>query len=573
MLIRTEKNIDDKTLYKKTANGIKCMYESLFLYILFIIVLIPSCTHNIQAEQDFFIRLNQLGFLPNEFKTAVVISNVKLDGSKANIINVYNKNSVGSYRIQNNKGMYGNFKYSYIIDFSEVSTPGKYIIQINNNKSYSFSVNENIYNGVADTLLQFYKVQRCGYTDPYLHNVCHISDATSIIDGGKAIGNTIDLTGGWHDAGDYVKFLNTTAYATYMLLFSYEFDPQKFGFDKNENNVPDILEEAKVGLDWLLRCDYNEKKLVTQVQDLRDHDVGWRMPEDDALAFDRPAFVGIGKNIIGIYSATLALASKIWREKLNYPEFADKCLATAEKFYKIRNNVIDVDSSGSGMYIDKNYEGKLALGAVELYLTTGKTEYFNDAKIYADLAGSDYWWSWGNINSLAHYRIAKFEIKYADYIKNNLEEFNRKKNDNLFGKGTELSWGTNNTLLGITLQNILWKNLTNDNRYDSLSTIQKDFILGRNPWGISFISNIGSNFTKKFHHQIAKFKKMLPGGFSAGPAKKEFLRSYNITYKDKDIFSRFQTDDVYYRDDEMDYITNEPTITGNATAIFVYGSL
>jgi hypothetical protein len=55
MLIRTEKNIDDKTLYKKTASGIKCIYGSLFLYILFIIVLIPSCTHNIQAEQDFFI--------------------------------------------------------------------------------------------------------------------------------------------------------------------------------------------------------------------------------------------------------------------------------------------------------------------------------------------------------------------------------------------------------------------------------------------------------------------------------------------------------------------------------------
>ncbi len=538
-----------------------------------LVVFIPSCVHNIQAEQDFFIRLNQLGYLPNDIKTGVILSNVKLEGIKASIINMQNNNHINSYLIQKNKGAFGNFRYSYVIDFSTTKNPGKYLIQINNNKSYSFSINENIYKGVADSLLQFFRVQRCGYTDPYLHNVCHISDATSIIDGNRIITNGVDLTGGWHDAGDYVKFLNTTAYATYMLMFSYEFDPQRFGFDKNRNNVPDVLDEAKIGLDWLLRCDYNGKKLITQVQDLRDHDVGWRLPEDDALAFDRPAFVGIGKNLIGIYSAALALAAKIWRDKLNYPEFSQKCLDTAEKYYSIRNSVIDVDSSGSGMYIDKNFEGKLALGAIELYLTTGKNEYLKEAKFYADVAGSDYWWSWGNINSLAHYRIAKFDFKYADFIRNNLEEFNRKKDDNLFGKGTELSWGTNNTLLGIALQNVLWKNLTNDNRYDSLAAYQKDFVLGRNPWGISFISNIGKNFTKNFHHQVAKIKSKLPGGFAAGPAKKEFLKSYNITYKKEDNYSRFQTDDVYYRDDEMDYITNEPTITGNATAIFVYGSL
>ena len=63
-------------------------------------------------------------------------------------------------------------------------------------------------------------------------------------------------------------------------------------------------------MDWLLRTNIDSKKFVTQVQDLRDHDVGWRMPEDDELQYDRPAFIGSGKNIIGIYAATMALASK-----------------------------------------------------------------------------------------------------------------------------------------------------------------------------------------------------------------------------------------------------------------------
>ncbi|MCK7528297.1 MAG: glycoside hydrolase family 9 protein [Ignavibacteriales bacterium] len=77
---------------------------------------------------------------------------------------------------------------------------------------------------------------------------------------------------------------------------------QKFGYDLDKNDVPDILEEAKVGLDWLLRCNVDNQTLVSQVQNESDHNIGWRLPENDSLQFDRPAFVSIGKNTIGIYS-------------------------------------------------------------------------------------------------------------------------------------------------------------------------------------------------------------------------------------------------------------------------------
>lgn len=548
------------------------LFGGLF-FLITLLLLLPACSLNVQAGTDIFIRVNQLGFLPNDIKTAIILSNVNLDNKKAKLIATRTNNEAEKFEIGSNRGMYGNFKYSYEIDFTKYSQIGNYFFEVNGVKSLSFAIKNNVYNGLADSLLEFFRVQRCGYTDPLLHKVCHIADATSIIEDSNKINKTFDVTGGWHDAGDYVKFLNTTAYATYLLIFAYDFDPVKFGFDKNKNNIPDVLEEAKIGLDWLLRCNVDDKKLITQVQDLRDHDVGWRMPEDDPLGFDRPAFIGIGKNLIGIYSATLAIAGRIWRDKLNYKEFSAKCLSTAEKFYSIRNNVPDVDSSGSGMYIDNHFEGKLSLAAVELYVTTGKQKYLDEAKVYADLAGSDFWWSWGNINSISHFRIAQFDIRFADYIKKNLEEFNRKKNDNLFGKGTELSWGTNNTLLGITLQNILWKRLTKNSDFDTVSVLQRDFILGRNPWGISFIAGAGKNFVKNFHHQIAKIKGRLPGGFAAGPATKKFLKDYKIVYGQKDKYALFQTDDDYYRDDWMDYITNEPTITGNATAIFVFGSL
>jgi hypothetical protein len=546
---------------------------SLYIYLSILLVLSTNCNVKLKAETEIYFRLNQVGFLTDENKTAIILSNTNLEWLKVEVKNIRTNQTVYSQQLKNNLGQYGNFKYTYSFDFTTVTQTGEFLLEAGNRQSFPFAISNNVNKGIAELLLDFFKIQRCGYTNPELHNVCHIADATSIVDGKRTLQQSVDLTGGWHDAGDYVKFLNTTAYSTYMLLFAFEFDPQKFGFDRDRNGSPDILEEAKIGLDWMIRAAYKNDKLITQVQNLRDHDVGWRMPEDDPLAFDRPGFVGIGKNLIGIYSATMAIASRIWRDKFQYNEFADKCLGLAEKYYYIRNRVPDVDSSGTGMYLDNSFEGKMALGAVELYLTNKKTNYLNDAKVYADSAGSDFWWSWGNINSIAHYRLAMFDKKYSDFIKNSLEHFSENTESNLFGLGTTLSWGTNNTLLGIAFLNILWTRLTNDKSFNVLATLQKDFILGRNPWGISFIFNVGKNFTKNFHHQVSSIKGKLNGGFAAGPATKEFLKNFNITYENPDKYAKFQTNEMYYRDDRFDYITNEPTISANATAIFVFGNL
>lgn len=519
--------------------------------------------------QQLFIRVNQLGFLPNDVKTAVILSEVDLKNTDFEIIN---EKSIGvEYfgKIQESFGKYGDFPFSYRIDFSGLRKFGVYRIKAADASSFRFSVGNRIYNVAVGELLKFYGIQRCGYTNPDGHEICHIADATSIIENGKSIQKTIDVTGGWHDAGDYTKFLNTTAYTVYTLLLAYELNPEKLSFDSNQNNVPDILEEVKVGVDWLLRANVDNKMLVTQVQDMRDHDVGWRMPEDDPLQFDRPAFVGLGKNLIGIYTAALSLASRIWRDKLNYPEFADKCLTAAENIFSLRTFAPEIDSSTT-MYIDSNFRGKLALGAVELYLSNKQNALLLEAMAHADKAGSDFWWSWGDINAYADYRLGKFNAKYIDYLKNNLIRFEEVSDSKVFGEGAAHSWGTTNTLLGITLQNILYKELTGDSAFDSLAAMQRDYIFGMNPWGISFISKMGTKFTRNFHHQIAFLKdEKLPGGFSAGPVQKSIIDSSGIEYSSEDMYAKFQTQDAYYRDDRKDFITNEPTITGNATAIFV----
>jgi hypothetical protein len=310
---------------------------------------------------------------------------------------------------------------------------------------------------------------------------------------------------------------------------------------------------------------------VTQVQDLRDHDVGFRMPENDTLQFDRPAFTGIGKDQIGIYAAALALASRVWSDKFKEYDFSKQCLNAAENLYSIRDNVPGIDTSGTGTYRDNAFWGKLALGAVELYLTTKKQGYLNDAKQYADSARSDYWWSWGDINSLADYRLAKIDPRFTVYILNNLNFFNANKDSSVFNEGLAFTWGTTNSLLGVALQEILYKDITGSNQFDTLAMDQRDYVLGRNPWGISFIYNIGSAFTKHFHSQVAFFNGgYLPGALSAGPAPESLLKNHKFDHPVSSL-DYFNTDFVKYYDDISNYITNEPTISSNATALFVYG--
>lgn len=526
-------------------------------------------TYSIVFSQTY-IRVNQIGFLPGDYKSALILSNSDLSGNEYVVKNIDGKEEKKGL-IVDPIGSYGNFAFVYNIDFSSLNTFGNYFIEVGECKSVKFEIGNKLYNSIVDSLLLFFKVQRCGYTSPYLHEICHIADATSYIENGIEIKEQIDVTGGWHDAGDYTKFFNTTAFTTYMLLFAYEFDKQKFGFDNNKNNIPDILEEAKIGLDWLIRASHNYK-FVTQVQDEDDQSVGWRMPEDDPLQFDRPAFIGIGKNLIGIFVATMSLAHRIWKDELNYNQFANKCLTLAENYYSIKDDVPDIASDGTGVYVDKSYEGKMALGAIELFNSTQRPGLLIDAKKYADSAKADFWWSWGDVNSLAHYKLIEYDRNYITYLRKNLEHFLETSNKTPFGRGVEVTWGTNHAILGVALNEILYEKVTGDKSFRNLALSQRDYILGRNPWGVSYISNIGEVSTKNLHHQVAYFRDgKIPGALAAGPIPKIILEERNIEFESPDRFAKFQTDSLVYIDDRMDYISNEPTISSNATAVFVFG--
>lgn len=532
-------------------------------------LLLFAAPHYAARGQTLFIRVNQLGFRPGDHKEATILARRNLSGApftlRSGVTSVY------TGRIGESRGRYGQFPLTYAIDFTRLRTPGRYTIQIQDQESVSFAIGDALYDGLADSLLLFFRVQRCGDHSPLLHEPCHLHDATGIVDARGTIRKNLDAEGGWHDAGDYVKFLNTTAFATYTMLFAYEFDPQAFDVDRDTNGTPAILREARVGLDWILKACLQDGKLITQVQDLRDHDQGWRLPEDDGLVLDRPAFLGIGKNLIGIVSATLATASAIWRP--HDPRFADKCLTKAEDLYSRRSDVPDIDVSGTGMYRDNHFLGKLALGAIELYRATGNPRYLPQAKAYASSAGADFWWSWGDVNAYADYRLASIDRRFAQFLRQNLLSARSVSNRNVFGEAVPGNWGSTHAMLGMALQAILWKQLFGGETFDTLAQRQCDYILGRNPWGVCFMANTGANPARHFHSQVAYFRNgYLPGGLAGGPVTAATMRQYSIPLEHEDRYAEFQSDVAVYHDDRMDYVTNEPTIAAAATAIVVLGS-
>jgi hypothetical protein len=397
------------------------------------------------------------------------------------------------------------------------------------------------------------------------HGVCHLLDAHHIV-GGPNAGLAVNVQGGWHDAGDYIKFLTTVAYSTHLLLWAHELRPNLAG-DWNGNGAADLLDEAKIGARFLLKLRYQPGRFLYQVSDDADHAEGWRLPENDALTANRPAYYGPGKNHLGRYVAALARAARTYA--VIAPGFADSCRTAALDAYAALATAPNLVSNG--FYDDSTYRDKVALGAIELYLTTGVATYLNDAKTNADLAGPGYWSGWGTANGLADALLAPYHAPALANLLTDVTTFRDDANAHPFGMaGTEV-WGTNLVVTGMAAEGLLYERLTSVTTYNSMAWAQRDFILGTNPWGVCFVGSLGSLSPVDFHHQVASIQHAgaLPGALTEGPATLTDIQDQGIVLDDPDEYAEFQASRGTYHDDRANYVTNEPTIAANASMIFM----
>ncbi len=541
---------------------------------------------------ESFIRINQIGYFPDDKKTGVVFSNDDISDFNFSVIRLKDNSKIsGPKDLGKNYGEFGSFKNNYIIDFSDIRDDGIYYIELSDGtKSPEFNISKCAYKYQHEAVLNFFHFQRCGY-NPYFNTKCHLFEKTSRRDakakGGPDDGKNFDASGGWHDAGDYIKFMITTTNVTYFLLFSYLQNPDKF-LDNylsdgtiGKNNIPDVLDEAKYGLDFIMKMNPSDGVSYFQVGDEKDHNF-WRLPDNDMANYDeapmRPAYFGIGANNCARASASFSLAYKIWKDYLKDETYAEKCLLLAKKLYELaRKNLRVLPSIPPDFYNETSFYDDMELAAVELYKITNNSSYLKQAEMYGLNCGSgNGYLDWSSINFIAHYNLAPFasdmiKDKLREYMKSDLDYNLQRYNSNIFGMSADYIWGSMSVLTGVIIKAYLYQKLFNNKKYYDMLISSRDYLLGKNQWGVCFIVGMGKYFPENVHSQPAKILKEIVFGMPIeGPMKKDEWEKLNIRLSGQSKYNKFNSDIAVYYDDSACYATNEMTIYQGALTLCMF---
>ena len=203
------------------------------------------------------IHVNQIGYKSGDKKIAII--NGKY--SSFDVVDTKTGKAVLTKKLSDEVSDESSGDSVCYADFSELTAIGKYYISVPElGKSYEFKIGDkSLYTEIGDAMLKALYYQRCGialdskYAAEYSHEICHKSPEKMYDDENKEI----DVTGGWHDAGDYGKYVVPAAVTAADLLLAYEFYPNSFtdkiNIPESSNKIPDILDEAKYGIEWMLK--------------------------------------------------------------------------------------------------------------------------------------------------------------------------------------------------------------------------------------------------------------------------------------------------------------------------------
>jgi endoglucanase len=231
------------------------------------------------------VHVNTVGFLPEHAKVAIVLeeattfSLMGTDGSQ-----VMAGNATGPVH-DGDTGM-----DLWTIDFSSFTLPGEYYLDVPGvGRSVSFRIDANVYADVTKLLMLGMYGQRCGVAvelehdgKTFSHGVCHSQDAIPWEE--KASGTVKDVTGGWHDAGDYGKYTNNAAFSLGMVFRAWELFQDKLAtlalaIPEHGGPIPDFLAETKVQLDQLLKMQRDDGSVYQQVSEVSfGPPLWWRRP-------------------------------------------------------------------------------------------------------------------------------------------------------------------------------------------------------------------------------------------------------------------------------------------------------
>ncbi len=576
----------------------------------FISAIVLSCN----TSSDKWIRINQLGYKPADIKVAVLMSSTSM---KLASFKVFDTATGVAVLIKNGPFIseaMDPFKSCFRLDFSELKKEGTYRIEAGEIVSPDFRIATDVYNGTADFLLNYMRQQRCGF-NPYIKDSCHTHDGYEIY-GPKNDSAHIDVTGGWHDAADYLQYVATSANATYQMLFAFSENPGSFRDNfladglEGSDGIPDVLNEIKWGLDWLLKMNPGPGVMYNQIADDRDH-IGFRYPNKDTANYgkgrERAVYRCTGKpqglfkyknratgiaSTAGKFASAFALGSKVYKNL--DPAFADILAKRAISAfdYGLENPGACQTAPGTAPYFyeEDNWVDDMELAAIELYKLTYDQKYL---KYAFDFGRQEKTTPWMGADTARHYQWYPFMnmghpgIATADTEKQAKEEFlnnmkeglrliSIKGSKNPFRVGVPFIWCSNNLVAATLTQALLYSQISGDTTFAELEAAHRDWLFGCNPWGTSMIVGLPSNgdYPDNTHSSYVVNGGQVNGGLVDGPVYSTIFKSLEHIYLAKeDEYAKNQTKLAVYHDDYADYSTNECTMDGTACLVYYLSAI
>ncbi len=534
---------------------------------------------------------NQVGFLTNGPKQMVVLE----AAGKEIIFKDSTGDSVLAVTIPEATPWAPAGESASLVDFSALKTPGNYQAFINEDSvGHPIIVTDNAFESVTKGALKFFYFQRAStaleeeYAGIYARAMGHpdtavkyhpstgITDANATFNGAK----------GWYDAGDYGKYIVNSGISTYTLLQLYQqnkayFDTLNLNIPESKNEVPDILDEIRWNLDWMITMQDTDggvfHKLTTK------QFAGMVMPEK---ATAQRYAIGKGVEATWNFAAVMALAADIYSPF--DATFADSCARMSVKArwwaYTHPNEFFEQPKDvGTGTYSGATpWAAKLWTNA-ELFRITGNTVFTDSIHALKITRKKAKVPDWSNNLMLEAFTIATnpdiFEPADVDSAKALIftlaDAYVASLEGNGYGVALEngdFYWGSNSVASNKGVILIHAYILTQDEKYLNAAIGIADYLLGRNPLDRSYLTGFGVNPIMNPHHRPSQadgIEAPVPGMLSGGPnaSANDIVACKNFDYRVENAPAKS------HYDNSCSYASNEVAINWNAAFAYLVGSI
>jgi endoglucanase len=480
-------------------------------------------------------------------------------------------------------------------DFSKLIKSGTYYIEVPGvGRSWDFDIAPDVYAKTFRLAMRSYYGQRCGIAvdlgpefPGYKHEACHLEGAYHASSG--KFGPKVSK-GGWHDAGDYGRYVVSSGIATGTLLWTYEMYTSRvktvnLAIPESGNGQPDMLNEIKWNLDWMLSMQDDDGGVWQKQTSEKFCD--FIMPEKDKLV---SYVIGTGAEpfksscATGDFAAVMAIAGRVY-QPFN-PAFGNRCIKAAQKAWEWLGNHLNVPfrnppGVSTGEYGDANCADEQLWAAAELFRTTGDpaySRYFLDhyagfRKSTVDEEAQPP--SWSNVAPLALWTYAMSRSGDAGAV-NSIRHDLIAAADDIANRSTnngyrislanhDYVWGSNGVLANYGMELLIAGSLLHNQRYAEAAVEDLHYLLGRNTFSLSFVTRVGENPFRHPHHRPSgadNNEEPWPGLMSGGPNKGR-----------EDEVMRKMSPDLppakLYLDDQGAYSANEVAINWNAPLVFL----